>query len=113
MILTDRIKSLAGTGQPPENALQKVRDFYEDPDGILIGAAWVSGETRGEAIGNLVASGTVIQYWAVNDTHFFVVMIDGRCDCLRVFKGTSHGLEDAKWNLSVDSQTKFIEDDPI
>lgn len=88
MILTDRIKSLACTGKPPEGALDEVRKFYETTDDIP------------------ESYGTVIQYWAVNDTHFFVVMIDRRCDCLRVFKSTN------QWHLSVDSQTEFIEDDP-
>lgn len=90
MISTDRMKKKA-----PDGALQAVRDFYESLDDIP------------------ESYGTVIQYWSDRYTHLFVVMIDGRCDGLRVWKGTSHGLEDSKWNLSVDSQTEFIEEDPV
>lgn len=94
MILTDRIKVLAHRGKPPQGALEEVHAFYRADE----------GEPE--------SFGTVVQYWAERDTHFFVVMIDGRCDCLRVWKGMSHGLDDGKWLLSVDSQTKFT-DDPV
>lgn len=93
MILTDRIKMTACTEKPPEGALEKVHDHYEALEG------------EPESVG------TIVQYWAVGETHFFVVMIDGRIDCLRLF--TLSDLPPKQvWHLSVDSQTKFT-DDPV
>ena len=92
MILTDRIKMTACTGKPPQGALEKVYKHYK-------------------AEGEPESVGTIIQYWAVGETHFFVVMIDGQIDCLRLF--TLSDLPPKQiWSLSVDSQTKFT-DDPV
>lgn len=89
MISTDRIREACDDG-----ALRAVRDFYAPSPGA--DQHWESEPC-----------GAIVQHWVAPGTHFFVVMVDGRCDCLRVWQAGDI------WSLSADSQVEVASLDYI